>query len=252
MQRTVQELFTYPATDKSVEARQARAAFHCPILNVACTKNNDDGAEENDPVLYGPLGVCSVFNPQPPGPSPVTCLCPARLYDKGYPTLRRLAKDVLEEPSLETYMFGEWLVKGAPDGIVLVGKNEPGEVRTDAGSLDWVAAYCRGGRLVKYAGIEAQAIDTTGNYRANRAALMREDTDIPASGHGLNWENVNKRIIPQLLRKGVLLKELSGEHAVGLGFLVDANVYSKFETRLGSPLQDDSGFNLVIHAYSLS
>jgi hypothetical protein len=251
VQRTVQELFTYSATDRSAAARRARATYHCPILNARCNKNNDDGAEANDPVLGGPLGVCSVFNPQAPGPSSVTCLCPARLYGRGYETLRVLARDVLGEPSLKTYLYGEWLLNGAPDGIVLVGRAEPGEIRTHAGALDWVAAVCRSGRLIKYAGIEAQAIDTTGNYRANRAALMREDRAVPLSGHGLNWENVNKRIIPQLLRKGVLLKQLATEHAVGLGFLVDANVFSKFETRLGGPLRDDHGFNLVVHAYSL-
>lgn len=176
-----------------------------------------------------------------------------RLYGSDYSTLRKLANDVLSEPELKTYMFDEWVAASRPNGIVLIGKGSIGEVKTEAGSLDWVAVHFDERTVVKYGGIEAQAIDTTGNYRANRAALMREEALVPPSGHGLNWENVNKRIIPQLLRKGMLLKKLSEtEPAVGLGFLVDANVFSKFEARISSPMKDDDGFNLVVHAYSLA
>ena len=150
-------------------------------------------------------------------------------------------------------MFDPWLADGSPNGIVLIGKGSCGEVRTEAGSLDWVAVHVRDGAITKYCAIEAQAIDTTGNYRANRAALLKGQANVPPSGHGLNWENVNKRIIPQLLRKGMLLEKLAEtEPAVGLGFLVDANVFHKFEARVSSPLVDDAGFDLVIHAYSLS
>jgi len=252
MLRTIHELFTYSATDRTEAARASRTTFFCPILGSPCSKNNDDGAERNDSVLSGPLGACSVYNPKAVGPSHVTCLCPVRLYGDEYATLRTLAQDLLSEPERDVYMFDEWASAGRPTGIVLVGKGSLGEMRTEAGSLDWVAAYVANGAMVKYGGIEAQAIDTTGNYRANRAALMREDHNIPPSGHGLNWENVNKRIIPQLLRKGMLLKRLAEtEPAVGLGFLVDANVYSKFEARIGSSMNDDDGFALVVHAYSL-
>ncbi len=253
MPRTIQELFTYSATDMSAIARDARASFTCPIQGGPCSKNNDDGAERGDPILGGPLGVCSVFNPQAVGPSRITCLCPTRLYGHGFETLRGLARDVLGAPTQPTYLFSEWVANGMPDGVVLMGKGESGEFRTEAGSFDWIAGTTQAGKLVSYAGIEAQAIDTTGNYRANRAALMRGEKVVPPSGHGLNWENVNKRIIPQLLRKGMLLKKLAEtEPAVGLGFLVDANVFAKFDARLSNPMADDQGFDLVIHAYSLS
>ncbi len=253
MPATIQELFAYSATDTSLIAREARGSFTCPIIASKCNKNNDDGAEKFDPELNGPLGVCSVYNPNAVGPSRVTCLCPIRLYGTNFETLRGLAGDVLEEPALATYMYRDWQAAGRPDGIVLVGKGSSGEVRTEAGSLDWIATCVRDGGIEKYAAIEAQAIDTTGNYRATRAALMKQQATIPRSGHGLNWENVNKRIIPQLLRKGMLLKKLSeSEPAVGIGFLVDANVFSKFEARIASPMVDDDGFNLVVHAYSLA
>ena len=63
------------------------------------------------------------------------------------------------------------------------------------------------GKLLGFVAIEVQSIDTTGNYQAEREAYLgdrivcRED-----STAGLNWENVNKRILPQIIYKGHVLR----------------------------------------------
>ena len=48
-------------------------------------------------------------------------------------------------------------------------------------------------------------MDTIGSYRAEREAILNGH---PYSGKsvGPNWENVNKRILPQLIYKGHLLE----------------------------------------------
>jgi hypothetical protein len=51
---------------------------------------------------------------------------------------------------------------------------------------------------------EVQSIDTMGNYRAIWDAYAREAAHIPKSSPGMNWSNVWKRLIPQLILKGAI------------------------------------------------
>ena len=78
---------------------------------------------------------------------------------------------------------------------------------------------------------EGQTIDTTGNYRTAREALLK-DREIIADTVGLNWENVSKRIIPQLIYKGQVLQreELC---KTGLFFVCPQPVYERVLNRLG-------------------
>lgn len=59
---------------------------------------------------------------------------------------------------------------------------------------------------MEFTAIEVQTIDTTGNYRLSRLALFEPERRIVKSTVGLNWENVNKRIIPQIVYKGQVLQ----------------------------------------------
>lgn len=99
--------------------------------------------------------------------------------------------------------------------------------------MDWILALLDSeGNLVEFVAIEVQTIDTTGNYRASRAALLTDDRDIVQSSVGLNWENVNKRILPQLIYKGQILQreELCRK---GLFFVCPTPVYDRIMRRLG-------------------
>ncbi|MBN7457562.1 hypothetical protein, partial [Mycobacteroides abscessus] len=79
--------------------------------------------------------------------------------------------------------------------------------------------------------VEVQSIDTTGSYQASLAG-MRNGRQVVRSTVGLNWENVNKRIIPQLITKGQMLQ---GEPLCtrGLFFVTPEPVYNKAMDRLG-------------------
>ena len=98
--------------------------------------------------------------------------------------------------------------------------------------VDWVLARLDGaGELVEFTAIEVQTIDTTGNYREARNSLM-ENRDIVADTVGLNWENVSKRIIPQLIYKGQVLQR-EDLCRTGLFFVCPKAVYDRVLNRLG-------------------
>ena len=87
------------------------------------------------------------------------------------------------------------------------------------------------GELVGFTAIEVQTIDTTGNYRDAREALL-SNRRIESSTVGLNWENVSKRIIPQLIYKGQVLQR-EDLCRTGLYFICPQPVYDRVLKRLG-------------------
>ncbi len=102
--------------------------------------------------------------------------------------------------------------------------------------VDWVLARLKpNGELQEFVAVEVQSIDTTGNYKAERAAYLRGEEFKGSSKAGLNWENVSKRILPQLIYKGhVLRREPLCKH--GLFFVCPTPVYERTQERLGGNL----------------
>lgn len=106
------------------------------------------------------------------------------------------------------------------------------EKGTGAYFVDWVLARLDGhGNLVEFTAIEVQTIDTTGNYQTARKALI-DSREIISDTVGLNWENVNKRIIPQLIYKGQVLQR-EDLCKSGLFFVSPKPVYDRVLERLG-------------------
>ena len=123
--------------------------------------------------------------------------------------------------------------------VAVFGKRWGGELRLpkkgNSGNyfVDWILALLdAGGKLVEFVAIEVQTIDTTGNYRASRTALLNDDRTIVQSETGLNWENVNKRILPQLVYKGQVLQR-EALCRKGLFFVCPTPVYDRIMTRVG-------------------
>ena len=102
--------------------------------------------------------------------------------------------------------------------------------------VDWVLARLNPeGELEDFVAVEVQSIDTTGNYQAERLAYLNGETFVGQSTAGFNWENVNKRILPQIIYKGhVLRRERLCKH--GLFFVCPKPVYDKIRERLGGNL----------------
>ncbi len=127
--------------------------------------------------------------------------------------------------------------------IIAFGQNSGKELQVNSNgalSMDWVLqSYdIDNGKLIPidFVGIEIQSIDITGNYRDNWGAykdvkLGSSVDSVPNSGHGLNWANVHKRLIPQIIRKGNVYEKTN--RCVGFFFIVPEPVYQKFEEVIG-------------------
>jgi hypothetical protein len=102
--------------------------------------------------------------------------------------------------------------------------------------VDWILALVdRNAELKEFVAVEVQSIDTTGNYRKEREAYLAEKEFTGYSTAGINWENVNKRILPQLIYKGHVLRRETLCKA-GLFFVCPAPVYDKISVRVGGNL----------------
>ena len=236
MASNITEFFGYSPKDLSPVALAARTALECPFLGATCTKT-----------LKSKLvsGVCTIKQITT---DPVI-ICPIRLYSENYQILRDVA----------TQAFGQdidLLVKGDVAGyraknpgkpcIIVFGRGWGKELRLPsrpkkdkkAGAyfVDWILAHVdETGKLLSFVAIEVQSIDTTGNYQAQRAAYLAGEIDPKQTTAGLNWENVNKRILPQIIYKGHVLRREPLCHK-GLFFICPTPVYHKITERLGGSL----------------
>lgn len=225
---TISDFFGYPATDRSATAIAAAESHHCPFLGETCHKRLRDGTI---------AGACAI---KPANSGPVIC-CPIRLYADDY----RILKDVADKafsPDLPL-VTGPSARRAARETktatVGVFGKRWGGELRlprrNGSGSyfVDWILALVDpDGNLVEFVAIEVQTIDTTGNYWPSRAGLLSPSRDIVNSTANPNWENVNKRIIPQLIYKGQVLQREEGCKK-GLFFVCPTPVYHNIMARLG-------------------
>lgn len=225
----IAEFFGYRAEDKSEAAMLAAANRMCPFTNAPCQK-----------ILARqrmPSGVCAIKQ-KTPG-SPIVICCPIRMYADDYAMLKSVARKAFGK-DLRLYA-GRIAVDKAKDengAIAVFGHGWGGELRlpqrkgTGAYFVDWVLANLDGaGQLVEFTAIEVQTIDTTGNYQTARKALL-ENRIVIADTVGLNWENVNKRIIPQLIYKGQVLQREELCKA-GLFFVSPVPIHKRVIERLG-------------------
>lgn len=223
------EVFGYAPDDLSKEARSLWNIGGCPFINKACIKINHDKT-----ITYG---TCSVTSPYGD-----IIICPNRLYANDYITIKRVARDAFG--NIPFLLFDEYIKKRGKieNCVVALGKNSGKEVQIGRHlSMDWVLAQIVDTQLIEYVGIEIQSIDITGNYRdawhgyKNLPSTNKGLSEIPSSNHGLNWANVHKRLIPQLIRKGLVYSR-SKFVKKGMYFIVPEIVFNKFEEVVGSDI----------------
>lgn len=229
----ITDYFGYPINDQSDAAMEAAQRSWCPFLDDTCTKNIQlDGVR----VISGACAVQQVG----PGAPEVIC-CPHRLYADEYQMLRDVAKLAFKNDYLLS-SGRQALTMAASTGvptIAVFGHRWGGELRLpkmDGRSnyfVDWVLALLApNGELKDFCAIEVQTIDTTGNYRDSRRALTPPQRSKVKSEVGLNWENVNKRILPQIIYKAQVLARESRCRS-GMFFVTPVPVYDAIMARLG-------------------
>lgn len=231
MASNIVEFFGYSPGDASREATTARAEKRCPFIGDTCKKTLSDGAIS---------GVCTL---KPKTSGPVIC-CPFRLYAEDYRVLADVAK-VAFGGEVELFPGNSAKAKNVASGAIKVavfgkrwGKELrlPNRGRSGGYFVDWVLARLDElGDLMDFVAVEVQSIDTTGNYQEERKAYLRGEKFEGQSTAGFNWENVNKRILPQIIYKGhVLRRERLCRQ--GLFFVCPKPVYDRIRERLGGNL----------------
>lgn len=215
----------------------ARQGLQCPFISDTCKKHKSGG-------------VCSITPTELKRP---VIICPNRLYERQHRFLREIAVDafVASQPSAYNldpeglpilHRGNQVVAAAAASGLIEIGafggtlgseiKLPPAVAGGASYSVDFVlVAATPEGDLQGFVPIEVQTIDTTNNYKA--AVADHEATGaITQSGVGLNWENVSKRILPQLITKGLMLQ---GERLCthGMFFVTPSPVFDKIATRLG-------------------
>ena len=225
----ISEFFGYKAEDAFTIALNTANSQICPFLGSPCTK-----VLSRDHLISG---VCSVRQKTEGSPS-VIC-CPIRIYAEDYKMLHLISRQAFGRD------FGLYAGRAAVEraraeggSIAVFGHGWGGELRlpqragTGSYFVDWVLARLdENGELAEFTAIEVQTIDTTGNYREARTALL-ENRSVISDTVGLNWENVSKRIIPQLIYKGQVLQR-EDLCRTGLFFVCPKAVYDRVLNRLG-------------------
>lgn len=141
--------------------------YVCPYTSNRCIKAA--GAS--------PMPVCSIWR----GGRKVI-ICPNRLQE------RKLVDDVLnhcwpEEVSRDVAIAPEVQLAGF-------------------GNVDFVVAHIADGQVEHFVSVEAQTVDITGSYRPAYVALVEGRFLERPPTFGLNWDNVYKRYMTQVIRKG--------------------------------------------------
>lgn len=225
----ISEFFGYNASDHSNAAFEAAMRKNCPFIGAPCTKTLSRDKSIS--------GVCAVRQVSE-GSKNVIC-CPNRLYADNYKLLSTIAKMAFKKEA-RLYAGRRAVIRARQEGgaVAVFGKGWGGELRLPqrqgVGSyfVDWILALLNSsGELEEITAIEVQTIDTTGSYQYARSELLMNRA-IVKDTLGLNWENVSKRIIPQIIYKGQVLQreELCKS---GLYFVAPAPVFERVLNRLG-------------------
>jgi hypothetical protein len=238
----IAEIFGYAPDDLSQPALDAWRSSACPFTQKVCSKR-----KQNNEIT----GVCSVTNGGAGNSVHDVIICPNRLYVDNFRILRAVTEQVWPESHPGNFISGGTLDDlrsaaircGDKSAFVAFGQSSGREIKPQGVemSMDWIVQKysVRNETLIarEFIGIEVQSIDTTNNYNETLQAYNRLRSGsllgaIPTSSHGLNWANVHKRLIPQLIRKGNIYAQ--SPRCRGFFFLTPEVVYRKFERVLGN------------------
>lgn len=225
----ISEFFGFNAADRSQVSLKTAAKRNCPFLGSFCVKTLS-----REKIISG---VCAIR--QKTSGSPSVICCPIRLYAEDYKMLHLISEKAFHQ-KLNLYAGRAAVDKARKEGgaIAVFGKGWGGELRLPQrkgmGSyfVDWVLTRLdEKGELAEITAIEVQTIDTTGSY-ANAQQHLAKNREIISDTVGLNWENVSKRIIPQIIYKGQILQR-EDLCRTGLFLVCPKPVYQRIIDRLG-------------------
>ncbi len=230
------EVFGFAPADRSAVATRHRKTAVCPCISLPCWKKFRAGGKTH--------GVCTV---RPPTGEEVL-VCPDRLYANDYQVIRDVAREAFGPEATIIHPRDLAVTQGQHHRVVAFGKRWGRELRvpkrsgstTGSYAADWILAKITpAGVLEEFVPVEVQTMDTTGSYQQEWYALfgLTLPPECNPTDPSINWENVNKRIIPQLLTKGnVYRRERLCKR--GLFFVCPTPVYNRLIARLGAKLSE--------------
>lgn len=155
------------------------SGFNCPFIQSRCIKRSARFPLEPYPVCSIWKGNSSPQNPQ----TDLICVCPKRFY----------AVDFLKEVVSHCW----------PGPAPANAKVVPEVQMKGFGNVDFVIAdIAADGSVGQFLSVELQAIDITGSVSPAYDGLRSSSDLAKRPTYGLNWDNVYKRYITQLIRKG--------------------------------------------------
>ena len=234
MSSKIFEYFGFIPSDNSPIALKHRSEKSCPFVVGQCIKKIK---LDNDPRHIA--GVCSM-NTKTDGP---VMTCPHRMYAGDYAVIADVALAAFGKKM--ELVSGDMVHshKGTTDFIAVFGQRWGKELRLPKNkgrgsySVDWILARLSPEKtLLEFTAMEVQTIDTTGNYHSEVLALSQNRPFSGKTTANLNWENVNKRILPQIIYKGHVLRR-EPKCSKGLYFICPTAVYNRIHERLGGNMQ---------------
>jgi hypothetical protein len=193
-QQPLAEVFGFPINNESERAKRYRDNKLCPFNNIVsnCTKNS----------IEFPLGVCSLHHK---GKSVI--ICPIR-FREDWSIISDAAGFIFDKKDTWTHV-GEVRLKDKH------GKS--------AGNIDYVlVSYDDKGRVVDFGSLEVQAVYISGNLTGPFTAYLENPS------YNFTWTQAfkfpkpdylsssRKRLIPQIVAKGSILKQWKKKQVVAL------------------------------------
>ena len=224
MKHPLAEVFGFLVTDFSKEAKRFRKNKLCPFNNKvpSCTKDKANN----------PLGVCSIYNNDHP-----VITCPVRFRESWI-----IAEDAAN------FFFGKDTPWTSISEITIYDR-----FGKSAGNIDLVlVSYDRNGRILDFGSLEIQAVYISGNIRSPFEYYIEK----PSARKSFSWKgkpnypkpdflsSSRKRLIPQILYKGGILKSWKKKQAVALQ-------KSFFDTLPPLPVTKQEKADLVWFIYDL-
>ena len=188
------EVFGFPINNESDRAKRYRDNKLCPYNNIVsnCTKNS----------IEFPLGVCSLNHK-----GKQVIICPVRFRE-------------------------DWTIISDAANFIFDGKaawTHVGEVRLidkhgkSAGNIDYVlVSYDEKGRVLNFGTLEVQAVYISGNLTGPFTAYLENLTPDFSWTQAFKYPNPDylsssrKRLIPQIIAKGSIIKQWNKKQVVAL------------------------------------
>ncbi len=228
MPLSIVELFGFAPNDTTASALRPRISSSCPFVSGTCIKRFKSGLVS---------GACTL---KPTNSSPVIC-CPNRMYANDY----RILLDV----ALDAFGTGMRLCRKTADlkgdglDVVVFGKRWgkelrlPNRLKGGGYFVDWILARLDRNRILEdFVALEVQTMDTTGSYEAQVHRFLQTGTVLKDKQSNINWENVSKRILPQIIFKGHVLRQ-EPLCKKGMYFICPSPVHGHILARLGGSLR---------------